>query len=111
MSIEHMTDIYGVACDVHLVRTFRDGRQLGGGYDIRSPVTWFVYDREDRVARWHKHSGPMSSFEQTVEWIQAVREDRSRHRSLASCSNCGGLGSMRDMQCCPVCGGGGQVLK
>jgi hypothetical protein len=73
-----MTDIYGVACDVHLVRTFQTGWQLGAGYDLRDPSTWFVYDRQrpdvERNATWHKHCGPYSTFEQAKTWIKDIRE-------------------------------------
>ena len=73
-TFEQMTDVYGVACDVHLVRTFRDGRAMGAGYDLREPATWFVYDRENATAKWHKHCGPMSTFEQACDWIREIRE-------------------------------------
>jgi hypothetical protein len=72
--MEQMTDIYGVACDVHLVRTFRDKRQLGVGYELRVPSAWFVYDRENHDSKWHKHCGPYSTFEQAKEWILNIRE-------------------------------------
>ena len=74
-----MVDVYGVPCDVHSVRGFNDGRQLGAGYDLEKPETWFVYDREqgrDGNGVWHKHCGPMSSFEQAKEWILAIRESK-----------------------------------
>ena len=71
---EQMTDIYGVACDIHTVRAFRDGRELGAGYELRDPATWFVYDRESTDAKWHMHCGPYSTFEQAVDWIRAIRE-------------------------------------
>ena len=77
--MEQMVDVYGVPCDVQLVRTFRDGRQLGAGYDLSHPATWFVYDREaGRLAngQWHKHCGPMSTFEEARDWCRAVREER-----------------------------------
>ena len=77
--MEQMVDVYGVPCDVHSIRTFRDGSQLGAGYDLRKPATWFVYDAEsDPTAangRWHKHCGPYSTFEQAVDWIKAIRAD------------------------------------
>lgn len=71
---EQMTDIYGVAVDVHRVRRFRDARELGVGYELGRPTTWFVYDRDDALAKWHKHCGPYSTFDQAKEWIQAIRE-------------------------------------
>jgi hypothetical protein len=71
---QQMTDIYGVAIDVHLVRTFKNGFALGGGYDLSDPVTWFVYDRESADAKWHKHCGPYSTFEQAKDWINGIRE-------------------------------------
>lgn len=74
MSSDQMLDIYGVACDVHPVRTFKDGRQLGAGYDLTDPATFYVYDREDRNGLWHKHCGPCSSFEDAKDWIMAIRE-------------------------------------
>lgn len=73
-----MVDLYGVPCDVHLVRTFGDGSSLGGGYDLRRPSEWFVYDREAGATGngvWHKHCGPYSTFEQAKDWIHAIRED------------------------------------
>ena len=70
-----MTDVYGVACDVHLVRMFRNGRQMGVGYDLGAPTTWFVYDRDLAVDRWHKHCGPYSTFEQAKGWIKDIRDD------------------------------------
>jgi hypothetical protein len=73
---EQMADIYGVPCDVHALRTLRDGRQLGAGYDLREPSTWFVYDRESRTAQWHKHCGPYSQIEHAAEWIYNIREVR-----------------------------------
>jgi hypothetical protein len=73
---EQMTDIYGVACDVHSVRTFRNGRELGGGYDLREPTTWFVYDRDNASAKWHMHCGPYSTFDQAKHWIDAIRDSR-----------------------------------
>lgn len=72
---QQMTDPYGVAIDVQLVRTFGTGAQLGGGYDLRDPATWFVYDRANADSRWHKHCGPMSTFEQTKDWIDGIREE------------------------------------
>lgn len=75
MKIEQMTDIYGVACDVHTVRTFKNGRELGPGYDLSAPSTWFVYDREDADSKWHKHCGPYSTFEQAKQWCLDVREN------------------------------------
>jgi hypothetical protein len=69
-----MTDVYGVACDVHLVRTFSDGRQMGAGYDLSAPSTWYVYDSESASAKWHKHCGPCSTFEDAVDWINGIRE-------------------------------------
>lgn len=74
--MQQMVDIYGVPCDVHPVRTFADGHQLGAGYDLRDPATWFVYDRDDGDddTKWHKHCGPMSSFDDAAEWIRAIRE-------------------------------------
>ena len=73
-----VTDLYGEACDVQAVRTFRDGRQLGAGYDFRDPETWFVYDREIPPTRWHKHCGPFSTIEQAKGWILAIHEDEGR---------------------------------
>ena len=75
--VEQMVDIYGVACDVHLVRTFRDGRSMGVGYVLDRPSSWFVYDREAGKTGngvWHMHCGPYSTFEQGVDWIQGIRE-------------------------------------
>lgn len=73
--MEQMTDIYGVAIDVHPVRTFHDGRQMGAGYDLRQPSAWFVFDRENNTtAKWHKHCGPYSIFEQAKDWIEGIRE-------------------------------------
>jgi hypothetical protein len=69
-----MTDIYGVAIDVHPVRTFRDGRGLGAGYILSHPATWFVYDRENTNAKWHQHCGPYSTFDQAKDWIMEIRE-------------------------------------
>lgn len=102
-----MVDIYGVPCDVHSVRTFRDGRQLGAGYELRDPSPWFVYDCEAGATGngiWHKHCGPYSSFDEARDWILAIRES-----SLRPCQQCGGSGSLPDMTCCLVCGGGGKV--
>ena len=76
LKFEQMTDIYGVACDVQTVRTFRDGRELGAGYDLTDPATWFVYDRKNTEAKWHKHCGPYSTFEQAKRWIRDIRETR-----------------------------------
>lgn len=104
---EQMTDIDGVPCDVHSVRAFRDGRELGAGYDLRNPATWFVYDRGMADAKWHKHCGPYSTFEQAKDWIHGIRE----RRHIEACSHCGGSGSLADMSCCPNCGGGGKVLR
>lgn len=104
---EQMADVYGVACDVHTVRTFRDGREMGSGYDLREPAAWFVYDREDATAKWHKHCGPYSTFEQAKDWINGIRD----RRELTACAKCGGSGSLPDMRCCPTCGGGGKVLR
>jgi len=75
--IEQMVDAYGVPCDVHPVRTFRSGWQLGAGYDLRDPATWFVYTRDaGPVAngQWHRHCGPYSTFEQAKDWCLAIRE-------------------------------------
>ena len=74
---EQMVDIYGVPCDVHEIRKFRDGRRMGVGYDLREPATFFVYDREAETtgnAVWHKHCGPYSTFEQAKDWIKQIRE-------------------------------------
>lgn len=76
MSLQQMTDIYGVAIDVHEVRRFRDGRSMGAGYDIDAPSTWYVYDRESADTKWHKHCGPCSSFHDAKDWIDAIREER-----------------------------------
>ena len=76
---DQMVDVYGVPCDVHPIRKFRDGRHLGAGYDLRDPATWFVYDREagrEGNGVWHKHCGPMSTFEQAKQWINQIREVR-----------------------------------
>jgi hypothetical protein len=73
-NLKQMTDIYGVAIDVHPVRTFRDGRSLGVGYDLTAPAAFFVYDRENGAAKWHKHCGPYSTFEQGKDWINGIRE-------------------------------------
>jgi hypothetical protein len=105
--VEQMTDIYGVACDVHLVRTFRNKRQMGAGYPLRQVGTWFVYDRDSASEQWHMHCGPYSSFEQAADWIKGIRD----RREIEACSNCGGSGGLLDMTCCPICGGGGQVLR
>ncbi len=72
--MKQMLDIYGVACDVHPVRTFRNGRQLGVGYDLSLPAAFFVYDRDDRNANWHKHCGPYSDFDGAKWWIEQIRE-------------------------------------
>lgn len=69
-----MLDIYGVACDVHPVRTFTNGSQYGVGYDLTNPDTFFVYDRENRTALWHKHCGPYSDFDQAKQWILNISE-------------------------------------
>jgi hypothetical protein len=71
---EQITDVNGVACDVHTVRAFRDGREMGAGYALRDPTPWFVYDRENSSAKWHKHCGPYSTFEQACNWIKDIRE-------------------------------------
>ena len=68
--MEQMADIYGVACDVHLIRQWTDGRQLGAGYDLSNPAKWFVYDRHSDVDKWHKHCGPYSTFEQAKDWVE-----------------------------------------
>lgn len=73
---EQMTDIYGVPCDVHPIRQWTDGHQLGAGYDLSAPSTWFVYDRVSMVDKWHKHCGPYSTFEQAKAWIKDIRETR-----------------------------------
>lgn len=73
---EQMTDVYGVAIDVQLVRTFPDGRGLGVGYDLGSPGTWFVYDRENPSAKWHKHCGPYLTYGQAKDWSNRIRESR-----------------------------------
>jgi hypothetical protein len=104
---EQMTDIYGVPCDVQHVRTFRNKREMGGGYDSREPAAWFVYDRENASAKWHKHCGPYSSFDQTKDWINSIND----RREVQPCSDCGGSGSLPDMTCCRTCGGGGRVLR
>ena len=70
---EQMVDVYSVPCDVHLVRTFSDGRQLGVGYDLREPVNYFVYDRLVSTERWHKHCGPFAIFENCRGWILSLR--------------------------------------
>ena len=75
MTIDQMTDIYDAPIDVNLVRTFRNGRQMGGGYDILAPSTWFVYDRDGADERWHKHCGPYSTYEQAADWIRGIREE------------------------------------
>ena len=75
---DQMRDIYGVPCDVHLVRTFKNGRALGVGYDLRDPRAWFVYDREasrDATANgvWHKHCGPYATFDDAKDWCSAIQ--------------------------------------
>jgi hypothetical protein len=74
--VEQMTDVYGVACDVHAVRSFRNGREMGAGYELGAPSTWFVYDRENQTAKWHKHCGPYSTFDQASDWIKGIRDDK-----------------------------------
>jgi hypothetical protein len=32
-------------------------------------------------------------------------------RTIEACWNCRGTGSQPDMSCCPICGGGGKVLR
>lgn len=75
---DQMVDIYGVACDVHPIKTFTaTKRELGAGYDLRDPATWFVYDRDANATgngTWHKHCGPYSTFEQAREWILGIRD-------------------------------------
>jgi hypothetical protein len=76
--MEQMIDIYGVAIDVHLIRTFNDGHQLGAGYDIENPTRWFVYHRGAGPVgngQWDKHCGPMFTFEEAKDWILAIREE------------------------------------
>lgn len=102
-----MTDIYGVSCDVQHVRTFRNGREMGVGYPLREVGRWFVYDRESATERWHMHCGPYATFNQGAEWIKGIRD----RRGLEACANCGGSGSLSDMSCCPICGGGGKELR
>lgn len=72
-----MTDIYGQPIDVHRVRVFRNRRELGVGYDIKSPAAWFVFDRDTERNHWHKHCGPYSTFDQARDWINGIREVRS----------------------------------
>lgn len=77
--LEQMVDIYGVPCDVHPVRRFRDGRQLGVGYSLSEPSTWFAYDCEAGLTGngiWHKHCGPYATFHDAKDWIMAIREVR-----------------------------------
>jgi hypothetical protein len=65
-------------CDVHIVRTFRDGRSLGAGYSLQDSATWYVYDREAGLTGngvWHMHCGPYSMFDEAKDWIMAIRED------------------------------------
>ena len=80
MTLEQMVDIYGVPCDVHSVRKFKNGFQMGAGYDLGRPSEWFVYDAESDPTsangRWHKHCGPYSTFEQAKDWIRGIREER-----------------------------------
>lgn len=75
---EQMVDIYGVACDVHPVKTFAaTQKELGAGYELRKPSTWFVYDRDAGATgngTWHMHCGPYSTFDQAKDWILAIRE-------------------------------------
>lgn len=73
---EQMTDIYGVPCDVHTVRQWTDGRQLGAGYVLSAPSTWFVYDRVSSVDKWHMHCGPYSTFHEAKDWIDNIQEAR-----------------------------------
>jgi hypothetical protein len=105
--VEQMTDVYDVPCDVHHVRTFRTGREMGVGYPLRQVGTWFVYDRGSATDRWHMHCGPYSSFDQAAAWIHDIRD----RPDIVACSNCGGSGSLPDMTCCRICGGGGKVLR
>jgi hypothetical protein len=70
-----MLDVNGLACDVHSVRVLRDGRELGAGYDVRDPATWYVYSRMMPGHRWQKHCGPYSSCDQALAWIDAIREE------------------------------------
>lgn len=74
---QQMVDVYGEPCDVHSVRTFRDGCQLGAGYAIRRPSSWFVYDCEAGATGngvWHMHCGPYLTFEDARDWILGIRE-------------------------------------
>jgi hypothetical protein len=104
---EQMTDIYGVPCDVSHVRTFRNKREMGVGYPLRDVGRWFVYDRDASSDRWHMHCGPYSTFEQGVDWIKGIRDGRN----IEACLDCGGSGSLKDMTCCPTCGGGGKEYR
>lgn len=77
--LEQMVDIYGVPCDVQVIKTFRStGMTMGVGYDLDKLGTWFVYDATDDPTqgngRWHKHCGPYSTYEQAKDWINAIRE-------------------------------------
>ena len=83
MSLQQMTDIYGVPCDVHEVRRFSNDRRLGAGYDLRDPATWFVYDRESAEAKWHKHCGyTRISFIEREPFLEAVKEYHKRQRTV-----------------------------
>lgn len=81
--MEQMTDIYGIACDVHLVRTFLSKRQMGVGYDLRQPAAFFVYDRDSASDKWHKHCGPYSDFDQAADWIRGIRDTREERHANA----------------------------
>ena len=93
---QQMVDSDGHPCDVLAVRKL-DRVELGAGYALRDPATWFVYDRRPPDLRWHKHCGPYSTFEQAVEWIQALAKDDDPQPQCKVC----GMGHGQHLANCP----------
>lgn len=60
-----------------LVRTFRNGRQLGVGYSTNPPPAFFVFDRDRDGDPWHMHCGPYGTFDEGKWWIESIRDDNA----------------------------------
>ncbi len=66
---------YGCVTVIEPVRRLPETKTtLGVGFDLGA---WFVYDRKGGE-EWHKHCGPYSTADQGREWINAIREGRTR---------------------------------
>lgn len=92
-----------------------DGCCVNCGHDAeRIDLAWVRRRVEGPVSELDAERRAREQAEQELADIRCGCPDfveARRPRSVETCSNCGGSGSMLDMTCCSVCGGGGREAR